>query len=348
MEDYQTLAKKYDNFTTPVFRFWVNGKNPLAGQSFQVEDVTVSLSLDQAGSVQFTIINAFQLNTRRFVDAAKDAFHLGSIIKVDFGYGSNLKCLFLGYISEIGLDYGNMPVISITAFDLIRLLMETERNKRVYTISSYSQTLKELLDQYKEFYEKIEIEQANAGSKEEQLVQIGSDYQFIKGVLCSKAGKEFLVEAGTVYFRTPDKEKKVAVSLKWGEGLETFQERKKQCNQLIRVYGRAENRKEQISAEVKARETDSSDRIFVLKELERNNLIGEEKVRKEAERLAMKQTKQSNRGSGSCVGLPELLPGRILELGNLDQTTPKTCYITGVRHSIGSSGYTTQFDVEIR
>ena len=51
-------------------------------------------------------------------------------------------------------------------------------------------------------------------------------------------------------------------------------------------------------------------------------------------------------GSGLCLGLPELIPGRFITIEGLDGDTVGDYFITKVRHQFGSGGYLTQFEVK--
>jgi uncharacterized protein len=50
-------------------------------------------------------------------------------------------------------------------------------------------------------------------------------------------------------------------------------------------------------------------------------------------------------GTGQCIGLPDLRPGDNVELTGLGSRFSGTYYVKKVEHSLGSSGYHTQFDV---
>lgn len=342
MDSFADLANKYNNFMAPAQKVTVDGTDVLSNQTYGIENLTVSISLQQAGSAQFNIINAFQLNDRSFSSSVKSTFKLGSVVKIEMGYGSSTKVLFYGYISELSFDFSETPTISVTAMDVVRLLMDGERRNYNHKVTSYSDAFRAVLQQYTGYYESLVVEETEKDL--EKVVQNGTDYQFINGELCAKANKEFMVEGGVVYFRTPAKDKPAILSLNWGEGLVSFQERKRQCNQLIRVFGKLKNGKEQIKVEVTAKTADASSDLIVTKEYEKSGFVGQTAVQDYADKLAEKQTDKAGRGSGNCIGLPELVPGCSIQLGNLDSVTPKTCYITGVKHSIGTGGYTTQFD----
>ncbi len=325
-------------------KIFVNGTEVISELHIMVENLSIALSMNQVNSVHFNVTNAFVLTSRTFSDEIKKTFLLGSTLKVALGYGSDTTDLFYGYISELNLDFSEAPVISITALDVRRLMMDSIHQNHVYRVTSYSEALKGVMKNYQSFYENIEIEETQDNLT--QITQKGTDYQFVQEQLCAEANKEFLVLGGTVYFRTPEKKKETILTLEWGEGLMTFQERKTQCNQTIRVYGKADDKRDSCMVEVKAYTAGSSTDFMVIKEFQKPNLIGEAKIRQYANNLAGRHKSSNAGGSGSCIGLPELIPGAYIKLGNLDSAEPKEYYISSVKHSFGSGGYTTQFDVE--
>lgn len=342
--DYAALARKYDNFTLPVMKIFVGGSDVISGQEFGVENLSLSLSLNQAGSVHFNIVNVFHLSSRTFSSTAKKCFQPGSIIKVELGYGSTTRLMFKGYVSELCLDFGEMPQISVTALDVTRLLMESVHQNHTYEVTSYSAAFQEVMKEFSGLYDSLEVDRTDDVLT--KIVQKDTDYRFIQEELCAKADREFMVLGGKVYFRTPASETESVAELNWGEGLMSFQERKSQCNQVIRVYGKAENKKDQLMKEVTVKTQDSSSDIVVVKEYQNYNLVGEDAISRYANRQSHRQKAAGQGGSGTCIGLPELVPGSYIKLGNLDSDTAKQYYIKRVTHSIGSGGYTTQFEAE--
>jgi phage protein D len=51
-------------------------------------------------------------------------------------------------------------------------------------------------------------------------------------------------------------------------------------------------------------------------------------------------------GEGECVGLPDLLPDRMVKISGVGRAFSKTYYVTEVTHSIDGKGYRTRFKVE--
>lgn len=343
-KDYAALAGKYGNFTAPVMKIFVNGSDVISGQEFGVENLSVSLSMRQAGSVHFNVVNVFALSSRTFSSVAKKSFQPGSILKVELGYGSVTSLMFQGYISELCLDFEEMPQISVTALDVTRLLMESVQQNHTYEVTSYSAAFEEVMKEFSSLYDSLEIE--STADVLTKIVQKDTTYRFIQEELCAKANREFAVVGGKVYFRAPASKAEAVVELNWGEGLMSFREQKSQCNQTIRVYGKAENRKEQLMKEVTVKTPGSSSSITVVKEYQNYSLVGEDAISRYADKLSGRQKAKAQGGSGTCIGIPELVPGCYIRLGNLDCDTPKEYYIKRVTHSMGSGGYTTQFEAE--
>ena len=51
-------------------------------------------------------------------------------------------------------------------------------------------------------------------------------------------------------------------------------------------------------------------------------------------------------GSGTCVGIPELIPGRYISIKGLDGDSEGSYFLSKVRHRFTGEGYYTQFEVK--
>ena len=51
-------------------------------------------------------------------------------------------------------------------------------------------------------------------------------------------------------------------------------------------------------------------------------------------------------GSGTCVGIPELIPGRYISIKGLDDSTEGSYFLSKVLHRFTEEGYYTQFEVK--
>lgn len=50
-------------------------------------------------------------------------------------------------------------------------------------------------------------------------------------------------------------------------------------------------------------------------------------------------------GEGTCVGIPELIPGRFITIDGMEEQAEGTYFLTKVTHSFTTEGYYTRFEV---
>ena len=63
-----------------------------------------------------------------------------------------------------------------------------------------------------------------------------------------------------------------------------------------------------------------------------------------ARELLQENAKEMVKGTGSTVGVPELRAGTVLNISGLDECFNGRYFVTGTTHTIGGSGYKTQFE----
>ena len=51
-------------------------------------------------------------------------------------------------------------------------------------------------------------------------------------------------------------------------------------------------------------------------------------------------------GGGTCLGIPELIPGRYVKIDGLDSQSNGTYFVTKVRHLFEQNGYHTSFEIK--
>lgn len=248
---YDSLVQKYKNFMTPAFKIKCEGKDIISSLQAAVEDVSINLSLDYASSCSFTVVNAYDLKARTFDSKFKSQFILGTIIEVEIGYGSSTTMVFKGYISEVNYEFRDVPVISITALDVRRLMMESNARMIIHSVQSYSQAFSEVMKRYQKICTSLVIDKTN--EKLPNVTQRLPDYDFVAHELCRKADREFFVLAGKAYFRTPQKVTTPIMTLEWGKGLMAFSRNALYYDGTVRVIGFDEANKKSLVAEEKVK-----------------------------------------------------------------------------------------------
>lgn len=341
--NYALLERQYDSFSVPAAWIKVNGLDIITLLGLSVSQIGVDLSAKEAGSANFTIENTYRLDTRSFLSKVKAIIKLGAVVSIELGYGSSRTAVFKGYIAEISSDYSDAPTISVTALDVVRLLMDNSRMNYRHTDKTYSAIVKTILRKYINVCSNL----SNVETTTEQLegiTQNGTDYEFLKR-LARKANKEFFIFSGAAYFRTPRKNSTAIMTLEWGKSLISFQARETYCNEKIIVQGL--DRQKHVTVESSTVVKSSNTLPVLLLPLEnvvqKSDLDTVSKAKRVANSMKREKEEQMKSASGSCIGLPQLIPGRFIYVGGLDGSKKVKFYLKSVKHSFGADGFTTSF-----
>lgn len=341
---FNKLMKDYGNFMVPVARIEINGTDIISSVKLKVSNIDVSLGIDVASTVSFTVNDIFDLKSRTVNSKAKSFLKLGNIVQVRLGYGSKVKSVFYGYIVDMTTEFTESPSIHVTAIDIISLLMKRKRENYTYQVKNYSDVIKQMLSEYPKCYRKIKVDKTDDSLS--IPIQSGSDFDYIKKVICLLTNKQFIVFDGNLYLRDFDEVSKPIMELKWGESFLSFTERKRMVNTKFTVIGIEEGTKKEISAS-KAAMSDSIAALFKSKPME--SVINDPKIKDvehakaKAAFLAEQQLLKSKSGNGKTIGLPEIVPGRYIKISNIGSSN--TYYIKSVRHSISDGGFLTNFEL---
>lgn len=343
---YDDLVKAYDNFLSPAIAIYLNNStdNILQTKGIAIDNVQVTLSAEEAAGLSFQITDIFNLQSCSIKSEIKDNFAVGTVIEVALGYSSDLTTVFKGYVAEYKTSYQNPPVISVSAVDLRKLLMQNKRERYKHTENTYSQIFSNILGNYRDLYDTLHIDKVET---KEEIIQNSSDYDFIKKELCHKADREFFVVGADIYFKKPDENGTAFLQLKWGQNLISFQKGKSYCNEQMKAYSSQEDKTgKMVSAIIKTEDdTPSLTTENQIEEWELGEGIDTETLQNWLNKKAEEKKKKNITASGNLIGLPEIVPGRYIEIKGLDSADEGTYYITEVSHSFGSDGFTTNFTV---
>jgi len=340
---YAALVGKYGQFRVPACKLKVDGRE-LSG--IGIERVEATLSLEGASAVSFDVAGAYDLKQSGFRKEVKDRLKLGSRVSLSLGYGSSLTEIFQGYISGVGVQFSDLPVLSITAMDVRRLMMEGTSREVVHTVTSYSAAFEEVMQRYSALCSSREVD-ATDKNEITQIVQQTSDYDFVAGNLSRKANREFFVLDGKAYFRKKGKVKAPVVTLTWGESLLSFSRNSFYQNLKITVIGFDPESDKTVQAQVTEKADGAQKAVGAQHEVVIADPDAQEaaKAKKRAEKEAQERRRRARTGSLSCLGLPELVPGRFVSVKGLDGELDRDYYIREVRHELGSDGFSTSVEI---
>ena len=341
---YAKLMSKYGQFRVPAWKILIEGKE-LPGYA-GVEQLSVTLSLEGASAVSFTVAGAYDRKSSGFQKDVKSMLKLGAKVNVKLGYGSALTEVFQGYISGVGVEFSDTPVLSITAMDVRRLMMEGTSREEVHVVTTYSAAFQEVMKRYSALCPSLEVDATDA-DEITQIVQRTSDYDFVTRNLAKKADREFFVLGDKAYFREPAKVTKPILTLTWGEGVQHFSRSSLYQNLKITVIGFDPDNKEAVKAQVTEKSDEEQKAVGAQHETVIPDPDAQEaaKAKKRAEKEARERKRRAQTGSVSCVGLPELVPGRFVALKGLDSDLDLDYYMREVRHELGSDRFSTTLEI---
>lgn len=345
------LRTKYHNFIVPDFRIKIDGtqvtRSSLA-PNLMIDNVKIKLSMDAAGSLGFNVLNAYDLKDRSFKSAVRKQICVGKTITAEIGYAGALTQVFSGYIHKVAYEYSDSPVILVTALDVIRLMQENEVLQTTYEGKSATEIFTGIMKKYSQLCSAGNVKTDASDRLDGKIIQKGSDYRFIKEVLCPKACKDFYVLNGTAYFVDAEKKKSSVLTLEWGKDILSFSCDQSYLHKRIKVT--VVNKKDSENALSYTRDVKGVNQKTVLSApLVKNINIKTQMTRQEAELQVEKavrdELKEHIRCTGSCIGIPHIVPGRSLTIKKLDDDVDGVYEIMAVEHSIGADGFTTQFEL---
>lgn len=345
---YGQLVKKYKNFSNPAFRILVGGKEMAQSGKILVQDLRISLSYDSANTCNFTVANAYDRTKSRFYPEILDKLCLGEKVEVEIGYGSSTTLIFVGFITEVEVEYNFSPSLRITMMDLRKLMMESNRVRQL-EVKAPSDAVKKVLEPYRKLYSSLKVEADTAEQEPFHLKQNKeSDYDFVMR-MSKEMGKDFFVLGEDVYYQEKNKNSKPIVTLTWmGGGIVSFSTSMSYQVKKFQVIGKEPNSKKEIYVS----KTYQSE--FVKKKAlafppptvyASPSIDSRQKAEEWIEDAIRKEKEKGIDANLTCIGLPELVPGRFVTCDRLGPPLNRNYYIQKVEHSIDTSGFTTKLDL---
>ncbi len=345
--DSTKLQNKYGNYYVPAYKIKSSGNDLISSLSLSVTEIEVVLSVDSAGMVVIKIADAYDIKSHSFDSKIKKAFMLGTIIEIELGYLSATTPVFKGYVAGFGALFDDMPLLVVKLMDVRKLMMTSGVRRQLYEDKNYSDIFKKLMGTYSKLCSPVC--DATSDNLTSPVSQNSSDYDFICRELLDngKADREFFVFYDKAYFRIRSKNKTPIMKAELGEELLKFSMMADYLDTEINLVGHDPIQCKDICAKVKAKTpakcipvlTPSPPQFYFDADSDT-----EAKAKCRAQAIANTEIAGVCFASGEMVGLPEIVPGRYLEIKDLDEMTDKKYYITEVRHVISDSTFTTFFE----
>lgn len=342
------MAGDSDKILVPAIAVKVDGTS-LDAPKYLVDDVSVNLDLSAASTASFCIYNCYDLENRTFDSKIKKVLALGKPVSISVGHGFSTSLVFKGYIESLQYTFQETPAIQIAAVDVRRLMMENVRRMYKYEdMKTYSDVIRKIMSRYSKICDFIVGEGEDDNLAEKGITQEQSDFEFLKK-LALRTKRVFTVNQGIVYFKKMEDLNFNKVTLEFGTQLLSFQRHTKYLNKKIVVIGAEKNTHKQVISSALAKSKDkqvaaTSGPSIVTSA---DSSISDAKAAKtKAQQLRDSELAANTSGSGSCIGMAELIPGGRIEITKFDDDCKGEFIIGRVSHSLSSGGgFQTNFDL---
>ena len=274
----------------------------------------------------------------------------GKELEAELGYSSDTLGIFKGYIAAVDVEFDAVDGISmtITAMDVRRLMMTGGAHYLLHNVKNYSEAFEAVMKPYKKLCSVVT--DATNDELEVPLSQTVCDYDFVTQELIGtgKADREFFVAGDKAYFRKPRSAESPVICLGIQKGLYHFERSCGYINYKVEVIGYDPAGQKTISGTATAKSFDTQAAALAepgKRILTAPDAVTEAQAKARADALAARLAAKGQTGRIECVGLPQIVPGRYVEISGMDNILDKNYYVTEVEHKIGEDGFVTSFEV---
>ncbi len=362
--DLAGYAERHGEFYVPAFVVKVSGAALTQDRGIGVSQCEVDLTLGAASRFSFTVVNTFDVELREFRSAfgerVLDVLTFGAAVEIAMGYGdrSSLPVLLRGLVTEITTSFaeGGTPELVVSGYDHL-FPLTLGKNSHSWARAKDSDVVSELAQRYNLATDIETTRETHAQIEQNQE----SDFEFLKK-LAERNHYEFYVSPDKkLRFGEPRDRGDGIVTLRWGDSLFSFKPEANLAAQVtaVEVYGWDADHKRKIVGKATAGEESGHDprrqsggerlRAAIGKETVlqvRQPVFTEAEARQRAKAILNDHAKKFLTGDAESLGLPELLPDRNVDLGNLGAPFSKTYYIKQATHKVDGSGYRTRLKMK--
>ena len=354
---YRDLAKKYNNFRAPTVEITVGGTKLISGVKLNVTDVSVDLSCEyEASGCSFSVVGEYKPKNTDFTsDISK--IQVGETVKIELGY-IRLEHVFTGYINQVEYDFnfgGNGYMIRVEGMDAKGLLMKNQRIEIFKEKTASGVVTKVLGEQPVSSYLLGKEVEGTPAEKNDIRVDMTTDYDLIVEH-ATKLNFEFFILQGKAYFRSKEKVSSPVIKLSPKHGI--FEATLRLSGQELFKTAEVRAVDDATSKELKGEANiigkfsqggtaekmmGSSKKIF-----NESGVKDAAEAKKKAELKLVKAAESFGSLEVNCVGIPEIGPGRFIELEEMSGILNKKYYITNVSHKMGGEGYRTTIKARVK
>lgn len=369
---YDQLKEQYLDFAHPRACVLLGDKEfNSASKGMVVDEIHVELSSGYEASVaSFRLYDVYESSTGKFkFDKVKRELVMGNSVTIQLGYLDRLETVFVGFISAVafGFEPGGLPYIEISAMDVKGVMMGGSYAASL-TAGTYSAAVEEVLRRTGEGRlqqmggitgtaisktpDAMGMSATGEGKSSPITVEMvnESDYEFVVRA-AKRYNYEFFVDRGKVIFRPAKEDTSTLIKLGNRKGLQGFRIEYSITGVVGEIEARAMDpgKGEVIAAKSKFSNTISTgskakqlvgkgSKVYV-----DASITSKEDAKARVESLMEKMSYRLGSLEAECVGIPELVPGRFVEVDGLGAPADNRFYLTTVTHDFnGDAGYRTE------
>ena len=355
-ESFYSYEAKYGNFHAPEADILINGQLTKLSE-MAISWVDVELTTDPKADVaKFCITNGYEWNPTKLKWIGSQ-IAVGHSLTIKLGYADKKKAVFDGIITGYTLEYPSdgSPNIIVTGMDRTFLMMKTAHSK-VWLKSKVSDVVSSIASEYG-----LSPEVEATTIVKNTIEQIGvSDFHFLRS-LASDHGRLFYVMDKKLYFKKPQFSGTPALHLKYGVNLHHFTLQVDVTGQTSEIIVRGYDVDKKTHIEYQAKGIDTmigggnksgptlAKQLSTKKvEMVYTQASSEAEAKELAGAMLERMARELVRGNGACAGIPDIVPGKLIEISGLG-TTPdrQKLLLTKVSHRLDAiDGYMTHFEAE--
>ena len=353
---FQALSTKYEDFRGPAFTIKVDG-TALNSAEMPIASLEVELSAEgAAGGCHFSVESLYDFANSKWINNLAKTIQVGAKLEVLGGYVKQ-ELIFYGYVEEFSMEYSGSapPRLAVTGIDGFGYLMSFRQP--IYGGKKTPQKVVEeiLAKAVSAGYAKSKTVGTLSGFETPVIKEKIDDFKYL-GLLAQRYCVSLLCVAGELIFDNVVANSSPLITLTVGMGLLDFQKRICLHGQVgeVEIWGKDEKQKF-IKGEAKKVSIGGSGKSAAeLAPKFKETAVREfcEYVRTDKECAELAQARLDSQalnlvsGSGTCVGIPELIPGRYITIKGLDDDSEGTYFLSKVLHRFTKQGYYTQFEVK--
>lgn len=351
--DFKTLENTYEGFFAPSFEILVAGRK-IDTAKYPVSSLNVEIvSQGGAGGCSFTLESLYDAETSKWELDLLKTLVVGQKLSIRAGYVIH-KDVFYGYVDEVEVEYANLapPRIKVTGIDALGYLMSA-RTQNYPEKKSTVQVVKTILEQCTSAGYAKSISVGPIPTFTAELVKKDlDDYKYLCW-LSERTGMSLFCVNGELIFKSVTSYTNPIISLHYGVSLVDFSKTHSLADQVgrVTVFGEDSQGKsisgQASSTTLPGDAKTASELVKTYKNIEIR--CHDEFVRTTDECTRLAQVMLNARcmkfvsGTGRCLGIPELIPGRYIAIRDLGSESESSYYITKVVHDYSADGYYTTF-----